>query len=68
MKWAWVFCFGVFLSIGSAQAFTCADVRALSTEQQAYYVKLFNITAVQQARIRAACYGRKPRHMILTSQ
>jgi hypothetical protein len=42
---------------GPAQAFTCADVRALSREQQAYYIRAYNITPAQQRRIRLACYG-----------
>lgn len=42
---------------GSAQAFTCADVRALSRDQQAYYIKAYNISPAQQHRIRLACYG-----------
>jgi hypothetical protein len=48
--------------IVSAQAYTCADVRALTAEQQAYYIKVFNITPAQQERIRHACYGTKSRH------
>ena len=48
-------------STGSAQAFTCADVRALSREQQAYYIKAYNIDAAQQRRIRFACYGPRSR-------
>jgi hypothetical protein len=44
-------------SSGPAQAFTCADVRALSHEQQAYYIRAYNITPAQQRRIRFACYG-----------
>jgi hypothetical protein len=51
----------------SAQAYTCADVRALSTEQQAYYIKVFNITPEQQDRIRKACNGTKARHTITVS-
>lgn len=43
--------------LAPAQAYTCADVRALTAEQQAYYVKVFNITPAQQNRIRRACYG-----------
>ena len=43
----------------SAQAYTCADVRALSAEQQAYYIKVFNITPAQQERIKHACYGQR---------
>jgi hypothetical protein len=45
----------------SVQAFTCADVRALSREQQAYYIKAYNIDAAQQRRIRHACYGPRSR-------
>ena len=44
-------------SAGSSQSFTCADVRALSHEQQAYYIKAYNITPAEQRRIRLACYG-----------
>jgi len=61
MKWmlvALLSCSGIF----SAQAYTCADVRALTPEQQAYYIKVFNITPAQQERIRHACYGTKSRH------
>jgi hypothetical protein len=46
----------------SAQAWTCADVRALSAEQQAFYIKVYNITQAQQDRIRAACYGTAAQH------
>ncbi len=48
-------------SSGSAQAFTCADVRALSREQQAYYIKAYNISPARQHRIRLACYGARSR-------
>jgi hypothetical protein len=44
-------------STGPAQAFTCADVRALSREQLAYYIRVYSITPAQQHRIRFACYG-----------
>jgi hypothetical protein len=54
----WLSAIGLtFASVASAQAYTCADVRALSAEQQAYYIKVFNITHAQQERIRQACYG-----------
>jgi hypothetical protein len=46
---------------GPAQAYTCADVRALSREQQAYYIKAYNIDPAQQRRIRLACYGARSR-------
>jgi uncharacterized protein YpuA (DUF1002 family) len=54
MKWLYA---ALFTSAGiiSAQAYTCADVRALSQEQRAYYIKVFNITPSQQERIRRAC-------------
>jgi hypothetical protein len=48
-------------STGSAQAFTCADVRALSHEQRAYYIKAYNISPTEQRRIRLACYGARSR-------
>jgi hypothetical protein len=48
-------------STGSAQAFSCADVRALSHEQQAYYIKAYNISPAEQRRIRLACYGTRSR-------
>ena len=48
-------------STKSAQAFTCADVRALSYEQQAYYIKAYNISPAEQRRIRLACYGARSR-------
>ena len=43
--------------VASAEAFTCDDVRALSPEQQAYYIRVFNITPAQQDHIRRLCYG-----------
>jgi hypothetical protein len=48
-------------SAAPARAFTCADVRALSHEQQAYYIRAYNITPSQQRRIRLACYGARSR-------
>jgi hypothetical protein len=53
--------------IGSAQAYTCADVRALTPEQQAYYIKVYNISQELQDRIRQACYGTKAKHAITVS-
>jgi hypothetical protein len=50
------------IGIGSAQAYTCDDVRALSPGQQAYYIKVYNITPSQQERIRHACYGQGTHH------
>jgi len=54
-------CAALLTSTGivSAQAYTCADVRALSPEQQAYYIRVLNITPDQQERIRRECYGPK---------
>jgi hypothetical protein len=53
--------------MASAQAYTCADVRALTPEQQAYYVKVYNISLELQDRIRQACYGTKAKHVIAAS-
>ena len=55
------------IGVGSAQAYTCADVRALSAEQQAYYVRVFHISTAQQERIRQACYGSKAHNVINVS-
>ena len=40
----------------SAQAFTCDDVRHLTSAEQNYYAKLFHITATERHLIWAACY------------
>jgi len=63
MKWLWA---ALLTSLGvmSAEAYTCADVRSLSLEQQAYYVRAFDITPAQQERIRHACYGLNTRPVI----
>jgi hypothetical protein len=53
--------------MASAQAYTCADVRALTPEQQAYYVKVYNISAELQDRIRQACYGTKAKRVVTAS-
>jgi len=55
---------GMLTSLGivSAQAYTCEDVRSLTLEQRAYYIRVFNITSAQQERIRHACYGSRFRH------
>ena len=66
MKWLWAVIL-TLAGMASAQAYTCADVRALSAEQQAYYIKVFNITQEQQDRIRQACYGPKTHHVIVVS-
>jgi hypothetical protein len=71
MRWLWALALtlGGILTFGGvpAQAYTCADVRALSAEQQAYYIKVYNITPEQQDRIRQACYGTKAKHVITAS-
>ena len=67
MSWLWGVV-AIFVGMTSAQAYTCADVRALSAEQQAYYIKVFNITPAQQERIRHSCYGGKTRHTIAVSE
>jgi hypothetical protein len=41
--------------VGPAQSFTCQDVRSLSQEQKAYYIRVYNITPAQQDRIRRVC-------------
>jgi hypothetical protein len=56
MRWGAALAF-VMTGTFSAHAFTCSDVRALSAEQRAYYIKVFNITPAQQDRIRHACTG-----------
>jgi hypothetical protein len=48
----------------SAQAFTCEDVRALSLEQRAYYIKVLSITPAQQERIRRKCSKPNPEEPI----
>ena len=55
MKWLST---ALLMSLGvvSAQAYTCDDVRSLSSEQKAYYIRVFNIAPAQQERIRHACY------------
>jgi hypothetical protein len=54
MKW---FLAALWMSSGlvAAQAYTCEDVRALSLEQRAYYIRVFSITRAQQQQIRRAC-------------
>ena len=37
MRWLWTI-LAILASVASAEAFTCDDVRALSPEQQAYYI------------------------------
>jgi hypothetical protein len=54
MKWIYAV-FATASFIGPAQSFTCADVRALSQDQRAYYIRVYNITLAQQDRIRRAC-------------
>jgi len=66
MKWLGVAAL-MLAGIGSAQAYTCADVRALTAEQQAYYIKVYNISQELQDRIRQACYGTKAKHVIPVS-
>lgn len=61
MRWLWTMV-GTLVSVASAQAFTCDDVRALSPDQQAYYIRVYNITPAQQDQIRQRCYGSKTHH------
>jgi hypothetical protein len=55
MKWL-LAAFMASTYIVPAHAYTCADVRALSQEKQAYYIRVLNITPAQQERIRRECY------------
>jgi hypothetical protein len=67
MKWLWT-ALSTGLGIASAQAYTCADVRTLSVEQQAYYIRVFNITPAQQEHIRHACYEPKARQAMTSME
>jgi hypothetical protein len=40
----------------SAQAFTCDDVRHLTSAEQNYYAKMLHISAAERHQIWAACY------------
>jgi hypothetical protein len=51
MKWLVVLFFCLTGAV-SAEAFTCDQVRALSSEQRAYYIRVYSITPAQQDRIR----------------
>jgi hypothetical protein len=56
MSMKWLFAVALAsLSFSPAHAFTCEDVRALSAEQRAYYIRVFNMTPSLQERIRHAC-------------
>jgi hypothetical protein len=61
MKWLGVLFF-CLTGVVSAEAFTCDQVRSLSSEQRAYYIRVYSITPAQQDRIRQECYGPKGRH------
>jgi hypothetical protein len=63
MKWLGVLFF-CFTGAVSAEAFTCDQVRSLSSEQRAYYIRVYSITPAQQDRIRQECYGPKGHHSI----
>ena len=67
MKWL-VTALLTSLSVVSAQAYTCEDVRSLSHEQRAYYIRVYNITLAQQERIRRACFGSKIRRASLSEE
>jgi hypothetical protein len=54
MKWIYV-AVATATFAGPAQSFTCKDVRALSQDQRAYYIRVYNITPAQQDRIRREC-------------
>ena len=63
MKWLGVLFFCLTGAV-SAEAFTCDQVRALSSEQRAYYIRVYSITPAQQGRIRQECSGSKGRQSI----
>jgi hypothetical protein len=63
MKWLGVLFF-CLTGVVSAAAFTCDQVRSLSSEQRAYYIRVYSVTPAQQDRIRQECYGPKGRHSI----
>jgi hypothetical protein len=46
----------MYLSASPARAFTCEDVRRLTSAQQNYYAKLFHIGAAERHQIWVACY------------
>jgi hypothetical protein len=60
----------LLMSLGavSSQAYTCDDVRSLSSEQKAYYIRVFNITPAQQQRIRHACDEPKVRRAAVSME
>jgi hypothetical protein len=59
MRWLWA-AFLTLTWLVSAQAFTCEDVRGLSLEKRAYYIKVLSITPGQQERIRRECLTPNP--------
>jgi hypothetical protein len=67
MRWLWTI-LAMLASVASAEAVTCDDVRALSPEQQAYYIRVFNITPAQQDQIRWLCYGSRARRPSAVSE
>jgi hypothetical protein len=54
MKWIYAVVVATASFVGPAQSFTCKDV-ALSQDQRAYYIRVYNITPAQQDRIRREC-------------
>ena len=48
--------FSAYLFSSSAQAFTCDDVRGLSSAEQDYWAKRLNISTSERHRIWVACY------------
>jgi len=67
MKWLWTVLL-TLAGVASAQAFSCDDVRALTSEQRAYYIKVYNITPAQQDRIRQVCSGSRAHRIVAVSE
>jgi len=67
MKSLWVALLTLAATV-PCQAYSCADVRALSPDQQAYYIKVFNITPALQERIRQFCNGSGAHNAVTASE
>ena len=46
----------IFVASSSAMAFTCDDVRSLSSAEQDYWAKRLGVTPTERHRIWVACY------------
>lgn len=56
----------LMVTMGSALAVTCDDVRALSTAQQSYWSQRLHISAYQRHLIWVACYRDYHAHQFKT--